>query len=343
MPQVRSYLDHLDAAQAPCRSDRRRALAALALGAILSASAAAAGAADWPQQPVKVLVGYPAGGANDTVARAVTARLSESLGQSFVVDNRSGAAGTIAGGVAAKAPPDGHLLYMMSSAQVLAPSVRKDVPFDPVKDFKAIALCASAPYFLVVHKDVKANSVADLVAMAKAKPMGLSYASSGVGAGPHLTSSLFMTVAGIEMNHVPYRGDADAVVDLVAGRVQASFMSVSATYPHIKSGALRALAVSSAERSPLLPDVPTVAESGYPGFDMGAWWGLVGPATLPDAIAQKAAAAVKPILASEQFQAQFAAQGITAGKPVLDAFQKRIADDFVKFADIVKRAGIEPK
>lgn len=325
----------------PFDVDRRRILAAGA--SLLLVTAPSVRAADWPEHPVKVLVGYPAGGANDTVARAVTARLSEALKQSFVVDNRTGAAGTIAGGAVAKATPDGYTLYMMSSAQVLAPSVRKDVPFDPVKDFKAIALCASAPYFLVVHKDVKASSVAEFVALAKASPKTISYASSGVGAGPHLTSSLFMTVAGIDLNHVPYRGDADAIVDLTGGRVQAAFMSVAATYPHIKSGALRALAVSSAERSALLPDVPSVAESGYPGFDMDAWWGLVGPAGLSDEVVRKVAGTVKPILESPEFRAQFAAQGITPGKLGPDAFGRRIAEDYSKFADIVKRAGITPQ
>ncbi|TAK52278.1 MAG: tripartite tricarboxylate transporter substrate binding protein [Betaproteobacteria bacterium] len=330
------------AARGAARLNRRGALLALA-SCGLAIAMGGAQAAEWPDRPVKVLVGYPAGGANDLVARAVTARLSESLKQTFFVENRTGAAGTIAADAAAKAPPDGYTLYMISSAQVLAPSVRKDVSFDPVKDYRPIYLCASAPYFLVVHKDVPARSVADIVAMAKARPNKLNYASSGVGAGPHLTSSLFMTMAGIEMNHVPYRGDADALVDLTAGRVEASFISVAASNPHVQSGALRALAVSSAERVPLAPGVPTVAESGYPGFDMGAWWGLVGPARLPDDIVRKAAAAVRPILESPAFAAQFAAQGIAPGKSGPEEFGKRIAGDFVRFADIVKRAGIKPQ
>ena len=321
---------------------RRMALTGIGV-CMLGLAAVGAQAAEWPDRPVKVLVGYPAGGANDLVARAVTARLTESLKQSFVVENRTGAAGTIAADAAAKAAPDGYTLYMISSAQVLAPSVRKDVTFDPVKDYRPIYLCASAPYFLVVHKDVAAKSVADLVAMAKASPNKLNYASSGVGAGPHLTSSLFMTMAGIEMNHVPYRGDADALVDLTAGRVEASFISVAASNPHIQSGALRALAVSSAERLPLAPAVPTIAESGYAGFDMSAWWGLVGPAKLPDDVVRKVAAAVKPILESPAFSAQFAAQGIAPGKDGPEEFSRRIAADFVRFADIVKRAGIKPQ
>jgi len=321
---------------------RRETLIALACCG-LAAVMGTAQAAEWPDRPVKVLVSYPAGGANDLVARAVTARLTESLKQSFFVENKTGAAGTIAADAAAKAAPDGYTLYMISSAQVLAPSVRKDVTFDPVKDYRPIYLCASAPYFLVVHKAVPAKNVADLVAMAKARPNALNYASSGVGAGPHLTSSLFMTVAGIAMNHVPYRGDADALVDLTAGRVEASFISVAASNPHIQSGALRALAVSSAERLPLAPNVPTVAESGYPGFDMSAWWGLVGPARLPDDVVRKTAAAVKPILESPAFAAQFASQGITPGKLGPEEFAQRISADLVRFADIVKRAGIKPQ
>ena len=315
----------------------------IAAAACALAWTAGAAATDWPDHPVKVLVGYPAGGANDLVARAVTARLTESLKQSFVVENRTGAAGTIAADAAAKAPPDGYTLYMISSAQVLAPSVRKAVNFDPVKDFRPIYLCALAPYYLVVHKDVPAKSVADVVALAKARPNGLNYASSGVGAGPHLTSSLFMTMAGIQMNHVPYRGDADALVDLTAGRVEASFISVAASNPHVQAGTLRALAVSSAERLPMAPNVPTVAESGYPGFDMVAWWGLVGPAKLAEEIVRKTAAAVKPVLESPAFAAQFASQGITPGKLGPDEFARRIAADFVRFAEIVKQAGIKPE
>lgn len=317
-------------------------------GAIILLAAAAllplqALAQAWPSRAVRVLVGYPAGGANDIIARSVTARMSESLKQPFVVENRSGAAGTIAADAAAKAAPDGYTLFMMASAHALAPSVRKNLAFDPVKDFRAISLAASSAYFLAVHPSVPAKSVAELVALAKAKPGGMSYASSGVGAGPHLTSSLFLAVAGIDINHVPYRGDADALVDLLAGRVQTGFMSIAPTFPHIQSGALRALAVSSAERSPLLPNLPTVAESGYPGFDMGAWWGLVGPAGTPDAVVQKAAEAMRPILDSKAFADQFASQGIVAGKLGPEAFARKIAADVVRLAEVVKRAGIKPE
>jgi len=320
---------------------RRRAL--LLLASFCLAVAGSLHAAEWPDRPVRILVGYPAGGANDQVARVVAARLTDSLKQNFIVENRTGAAGTIAAEAAARAAPDGYTLYMISSAQLIAPAVRKSVPYDPVKDFRAIALCAIGPYFLVVHKDVPAKNLAEFVALAKSRPKALNYASSGVGAGPHLTSSLFWTQAGIELNHVPYRGDADAIVDLIAGRVQAGFISTNATNPHIVAGALRALAVSGTERSALQPNVPTVAESGYPGFDMGAWWGLVGQAKVPDDVVRKAAAAVMTILDSPEFAAAVAPQGVTPGKLGPEAFARRIVEDTSKFAEVVKRAGIQPE
>ncbi len=317
--------------------------AALGLLASLYLALASGVQAQWPERPVRILVGYPAGGANDQVARVVAARLTDSLKQNFIVENRTGAAGSIAAEAAAKAAPDGYTLYMISSAQLITPAVRKAVPYDPVKDFRAIALCAVGPYFLVVHKDVSAKNLAEFVALAKARPKALNYASSGVGAGPHLTSSLFWTMAGIDLNHVPFRGDADAIVDLIAGRVQAGFISTNATNPHIIAGALRALAVSGTERSALQPNVPTVAESGYPGFDMGAWWGLVAPAKVSDDVIRRATAAMRTIVESPEFAAAIAPQGVTPGKLVGEAFAKRIAEDTTKFADVVKRAGIQPE
>jgi tripartite-type tricarboxylate transporter receptor subunit TctC len=317
----------------------RRTLFGLVPGAALALRAEAQPSA-WPNRGIRILVGYPAGGANDLVARAIAAPLSETLGQPVVVENRTGAAGAIGAEAAAKAAPDGYTLYMMSSAQVLAPSIRRNLPFDPVRDFTPVALGARSPYYLVVHSSVPARSVAELVALAKAKPGSMSYASSGVGAGPHLTMSLFMSVAGIEFDHVPYRGDADAMIDLTSGRVPVSFISVAATYPHIQSGALRALAVSSAERLPLTPEVPTVAESGYPGFDLDAWWGLVGPADLLPAIVEKVAAAVRPILDSPAFAARFATLGVVPGKQGPAAFAELIRNDRVRFGEIVRTAKI---
>ncbi|MBC7803435.1 MAG: tripartite tricarboxylate transporter substrate binding protein [Candidatus Parcubacteria bacterium] len=294
----------------------------------------------YPQRPVRVLIGYPPGGSNDLVIRTLSTRLSEVLKQPFIIDNRSGAAGTIAADVAAKSAPDGYTLYSMSSAQVLAPHVRKVVNYDPVRDFRPIALVASAGYFLTVHPSISPTTVAELVALAKAKPGALSYSSSGVGAGPHLTFALFLAMSGVDIVHVPNRLE---VLDLLPGRVQASFASIASVYPHLQAGALRAIAVSSAERSALMPNLPTMAESGYPGFDMGAWWGLVAPAGTPDAITKVLVDAIRPILESKTFSDQFAAQGIVAGKLYTDAFGRKIVDDEKRFADIVRRAGVVPE
>lgn len=318
----------------------RRVLVGTLAGASLVPKARAQTAV-WPTRSLRMLVGYPAGGANDLVARSIAAPLSETLGQSIVIENRTGAAGTIAAEAAAKAAPDGYTLYMMSSAQVLAPSIRRNLPFDPVRDYTPIALGARSPYFLVVHPSVPARTVAELVALAKARPGAMGYASSGVGAGPHLTMSLFMSVAGVEFDHVPYRGDADAMIDLTAGRVPVSFISVAAAYPHVQSGALRALAVSGAERLALTPDVPTVAESGYPGFNMDAWWGLVGPAGLPLAIVQRLANAVRPILDAPAFAERFASLGVVPAKEGPTEFAHLIQNDQVRFEQIVRTAGIQ--
>ncbi|MFH5927018.1 Bug family tripartite tricarboxylate transporter substrate binding protein [Roseomonas xinghualingensis] len=316
----------------------RRAL--FAASGVLLAQPGRAQPATWPNRSVRVIVGYPAGGANELVARAVAAPLSEVFGQSFVVENRAGAAGSIAAEAVARTAADGYTLYMISSSQVLAPSIRRTLGFDPLRDFTPIALGARSPYFLAVHPSLPAKDVQELVAIAKAKPGALSYASSGVGAGPHLTMSLFMAVAGVELEHVPYKGDADLMADLTTGRVPVSFVSVAASYPHIKAGTLRALAVSGSERLALTPDVPTVAQCGYPGFHMDAWWGMVGPAGLPAEIVEKVAAAMRPILDAPAFAARFATLGVMPGKLGPAEFTALIRSDRSRFDEIVRIAKI---
>jgi tripartite-type tricarboxylate transporter receptor subunit TctC len=298
----------------------------------------------WPNRSIRLLVGYPAGGANDLVMRGIAAPLGDALGQPVLVENRAGAAGGIAADAAAKAAPDGYTLFSISSAHVLAPSVRRNLSWDPVRDFTPIALGARSPYFLMVHKDFPARSVAEFVTYVKSRPPGsISYASSGIGAGPHLTTSLFMHVTGIRLDHVPYRGDADALVDLTTGRVPCAFLSVAPALPHIAAGSLRALAISGAERLSVVPEVPTVAESGYPGFAMDAWWGICGPAGLPQPIVQRVATAMRPILDAPSFAERYAAMGVVPGKLGTEAFAQLIRDDRVRFDQIVRDAGIEPQ
>jgi tripartite-type tricarboxylate transporter receptor subunit TctC len=326
--------------------DRRTLLRGAAGAIALPATGAfvtSAFADTWPSRPVKIIVGYPAGGANDLVARTVGQGMTEALNGTFIVDNRTGAAGAIGAEAAAKSAPDGYTLYMMSSSQVLAPSLKKSLPYDPVKDFSAIALCASSSYILCVHPSVPAKTLAELIAYAKANPGKLNYASSGVGAGPHLTSALLVARAGLKMTHVPYRGDTPAIADLLAGQVQMYFTSIAPGIPHIQSGAIRPLAIASAKRSSLFPDIPTVAEQGFPGFDMGAWWGLVAPAGTPKDVIAKAESVIVPFLKKPDTVARFKQLGIDPGEVSGDAFQKFIASEKDRLADVVKQTGIEPE
>jgi tripartite-type tricarboxylate transporter receptor subunit TctC len=324
----------------------RRALlqGAAALAVAAAAPLPRAFAADpWPTRPVKIIVGYPAGGANDLVARSVAQAMTEKLGQTFIVDNKSGAAGAIAAEAAAKSPPDGYTLYAMSSAQVLAPSLRKTVPYDPVKDFTAIALAARGSYVLCVHPSQPMRSVKELIDYAKANPGKLNYASSGTGAGPHLASEVFASMADVKLTHVPYRGDTPAITDLLAGQVEMGFMSLAPILPHVKSGAVRALAVASGKRSAALPDVPTVAEAALPGYDIGVWWGLVAPAGTPAEIIAKVESVVVPYLKSPATAQRFLEMGLEPGEVWGEAFQREIAKDKKRYAEIVQRAGIEPE
>lgn len=320
---------------------RRKFLVGATTVPLLGHSFSARSADAWPSRPVKVIVGYPAGGANDLVARSVSTAMEKALNAAFVVDNRSGAAGATGAEAAAKSPPDGYTLYMMSSAQVLAPSLRKSLPYDPVRDFSAIALCARSSYVLAVHPAVPLKSMGELIAFAKANPEKLNYASSGVGAGPHLATELFASMANVKLTHVPYRGDTPALTDLLAGQVQMSFMSLAPAVPHVKSGALRALAVASAKRSPVLPDVPTVAEAGLPGYDVGSWWGLVAPAGTSREIIQRAESVAVNYLREASTVARFLEMALEPGELGADAFQRYIASEKDKLAGIVKRAGIQ--
>jgi tripartite-type tricarboxylate transporter receptor subunit TctC len=308
---------------------------------LLGRSSGARAADVWPSRPIKVIVGYPAGGANDLVARSVSTAMEKALNAAFIVDNRSGAAGATGAEAAAKSPPDGYTLYMMSSAQVLAPSLRKSLPYDPVRDFSAIALCARSSYVLAIHPSVPLKTMAELIAFAKANPEKLNYASSGVGAGPHLATELFASMANLKLTHVPYRGDTPALTDLLAGQVQMSFMSLAPAVPHVKSGALRALAVASAKRSPVLPDVPTVAEAGLPGYDVGSWWGLVAPVGTAREIIQRAENIAIAYLREASTGARFLEMALEPGELGADAFQRYIASEKDKLAGIVKRAGIQ--
>jgi tripartite-type tricarboxylate transporter receptor subunit TctC len=301
-------------------------------------------AQSYPAKPIRIIVSYPAGGANDIVARGVGQRMNELLGASIVVDNRAGAGGTIGADIAAKAPPDGYTLLMAAGAHTLAPSLYLKLPYDIARDFAPVSISARSAYLLVLHPSVPANSVKELIALARTRPGGLNYASSGVGAPPHLAGEMFNTLAGVKMVHVAYKGDTPAVADLLGGHVDLSFISISATSALIKAGKLKALAVTSAQRTPVMPELPTVAEAGgLKEFDISTWWGLLAPAgTSPDVV-NKLAATMAKIATIPDVKTRFGEVGVEAAANSPEQFGAFIKAEIQKFAQLAKLAGVKPE
>lgn len=316
--------------------------ACIGVSGILAAGMATA-AADYPSKPVKVIVGYPAGGANDLVARAIGQEMSKDLGQQVVIENVSGAAGTIGAAAAARAAPDGYTLFMAAGAHTLAPSVRKSLPYDIVTDFAPVSVAAMGSYVLVVNPEVKATSVKELIDMAKANPETMTFASSGVGAPPHLAGVLFQERTGTKLHHIPFRGDADANTAVLAGHVDMIFGSLGPTVPHIRSEKVRPLAVTGAARSSALPDVPTLQEAGVPDYNVSTWWGLLAPAGTPQAIVDKLAASVEKATSQPHIKEQFVNMGVEASSNTPEAFAEFIKAEVAKFKTITESAGIEPQ
>ena len=297
----------------------------------------------YPSRPVRVVVGFAAGGSTDKLARLVALRLSEELGQSVVVENISGAAGTIGAATVARAQPDGYTLLMGAGAHALAPSMRKSIPYDIVKDFAPISLAAIGTYVLVVNPASKATTVEELIALAKSKPGALNMASAGVGTPLHLAGVMFQNRAGIELTHVAYRGDADANAAIVAGQVDLLFASLGPTLALIQSGKLRALAVTSLTRSAVAPDLRTIDEAGLKGYNMGTWWGLMAPAGTPAGVIEKLSAAMAKATSAPSIKAQFAASGIEAKGDTPAEFARLIASEVSAYASVAKDAGIQPE
>ncbi|MDB5489557.1 MAG: hypothetical protein JWQ58_3272, partial [Reyranella sp.] len=272
----------------------RRAACALVLAAV----ATPAFAQEFPSRPLKLVVPYAPGGGADSVARIVAKKVSENIGQAIVIENKGGAGSIVGTDLVAKAEPDGYTLLLGQSGPIsINPAVYKTLPYDPVKDFAPITMTTAYPYILVVNSEMPAKTLQEFVALAKSKPGAMNYGSTGVGAANHLVAELFNSKAGLEMTHVPYRGTALAVGDLLSGQLNVVFGDPISVLPHIKSGKLRALAVTSLERSPVAPEVPTVAESGYPGFEALAWHGILAPAKTPPAVIKKLNAEIVKALA----------------------------------------------
>jgi tripartite-type tricarboxylate transporter receptor subunit TctC len=296
----------------------------------------------WPTKPVRFVVPYPPGGTSDILARTIGEKLGTALGQPVVVENKPGANGNVGADYVAKAAPDGYTFLLADiGAIAISPSVYPSLPFDPVKNFAPVTMVAYSPHILVVHPSVPAKSVAELVALAKSKPGKLNYAASSTGSAPHLAGVEFAQRAKIDWNYIPYKGGAQAITDVVGGQADLLFNGMLATYPNVKGGKLRILAVSSANRLASIPDVPTVAESGYPGFETGSWQGILAPPGTPPEIVARLGGEVQKILATPEMKEKLAAQGadvrVTTG-PELAGFITRERD---RWAKVVKEAGIK--
>jgi tripartite-type tricarboxylate transporter receptor subunit TctC len=311
----------------------------LAATTVLLGLISTAAAADYPDRPVRVVVGFGPGSSADVSARVVSEALSAILGQRFFVENRPGASSNTAAVGVVKADADGYTLFLGSVANVINTSL-KTASVDLQKDLKPIALMCALPNILVVHPSVKATSVKELIALAKADANKLNYGSAGPGTSPHLSAELFKTMAGVDLVHVPYTGTAQAAQDLIAGRLQLMFAPSSTALPQIEAGNLRALAWSTATRGASLPNLPTVAEAGLPGFETSLWFGLLAPADTPDAIRDRLAAAIGQAAKSEAVLKAFRAQGIEPleGGPV--AFTTYIAAETARWADVAVKAGL---
>jgi tripartite-type tricarboxylate transporter receptor subunit TctC len=306
---------------------------------LLLALSAPAFAQDYPNRPVRLIIPFPPGGSNDVVGRLVAKFLSEKLGQQVYVDNRAGAGGTIGTQTASLAPPDGYTLLIVSLAHAVNPALYK-LEYDPIKSFTPIAILATGPNVLVVNPTSPIKSVKDLLAMAKESPGKLDYASAGVGSFQHLGAELFKLDANVNLTHVPYKGGGPAMQDVIAGHVKIMFSSLVQTTPFIKSGQLIALGTGGAKRSPVLPDVPTIAEAGVPGYVADNWWGIVAPAGLPAPLADKIYKAVQAALKAPELQAQFDREGAATVEMSSAEFGKYIENEIVKWSRVVKEGHI---
>ncbi len=294
--------------------------------AILVFGAFSAHAQSYPARAVRIIIPFSAGGAADVPFRILSTRMSEALGQQFVVENRPGAGSTIGAEIGAKAPPDGYTLFMISSTHFVSAALYKKLPYDPLNDYAPVTQTTSAPNVLLVHPSLPVKSIKEFIALAKAQPGKIDYASSGNGSTQHLTGALFTKMAGINLTHIPYRGSGPATADLLAGQVTVGFPGIAGMLSHIKSGKLRALGVTSAKRSAELPDVPTIAEAGVQGYEMVSWFGIAGPKALPRDSQMKLHGEALKILRNPAFQKSM----LVAGQEV--SFQ----DTPEKFFDFMK-------
>jgi tripartite-type tricarboxylate transporter receptor subunit TctC len=298
-------------------------------------------AQNWPTKPVRFIVPFTPGGGNDTIARLVGQKLSAALGQQVIVDNRAGAGGTIGAEAAARSAPDGYTIFLAGVAtHGINPNLRSKLPYDPVKDFQPVSLIASAPLIVVVHPSLPVRNTRDLIALAKSKPGQVTYASNGAGGSSHMAVELFNMMTGTKMLHVPYKGLSPALTDLISGQVQVMFSSAVAMLPQVKSGRLRAIAMTGAKRSPALPDVPTVAESGVPGYETGSWYGVVAPAGTPKPIVGRLAQEIAAISKSPEVNHRLVEDAAIPVGSTPEEFGAFIRKELARWAKVVQQGHI---
>ncbi len=318
----------------------RKAVVATVSFALLTAVSIGTTAQTYPTKPIRIIVGQTAGGISDLVARMMAQRLTETFKQSAVVENRAGAAGGIGTEMAVKAAPDGYTLLLSSAGPiVINPGLYPKLGYDPLRDLAPIAFIASSPLVLVLHPSVPAKTVKELIALARAQPDRLSYGSGGSGSPPHLTAELFKTMTGTKMTHIPFKGSAPSVIALVGGQVDLSFSTVAITLPQVKAGRIRALAVTSPKRARAVPQLPTMAEAGMPGFESQQWFALFGPAALPKDIITRLNTEVSRWLEAPEVRARLSTEGAEPGSLTLDQFAAFIRADAARWIKVIKASG----
>jgi len=331
---------HGAAAAAGWHATLQRVLAAAMLLPCAAGLASAQAQATWPDRPIRVIVPVPAGGTPDVVARLVVAPMAARLGQPMVIDNRGGAGGLIGAEVAAKAIADGYTLFLSSPGPLaILPHLQKKASYDPIRDFTPIGLISSGPFLLIAHPSLPAKGIGELLALARAQPGKLDYASAGNGAANHLAMELFKSMAGVNLSHVPYKGAPQAVADVLAGQVPMMFNSIAPVASFIKAGRVRVLGISSAVRSPQLPDVPTISESGVPGYASTTWFGLLAPAQTPRPIVQRLNQVLAAVVQSAELRGQLEAQGHDPAGGTPEAFGRYLREEFAKYAQVVRQSG----
>ncbi len=315
-------------------------IAGAALASMLVVTGSDALAQAYPSRPIRIISIFPPGGGNDILCRAVAQKLTENLKQQVIVENRAGANGIIGTEVAARSAPDGYTITLIPSGHAVNASLYRKLPFDSVKDFTPITLAGSSPLIIALHPSIPVKSVKELVALAKVRPGQLSYGTAGVGSSGHLAGALFETMTGTTLVHIPYKGMSIAVTDVIGGQVYMTFGTSLSVVPHVRSGRLRALATTGAQRSPALPDLPTVAESGVPGYEASLWYGFVGPARLPPEIVQRLSTEIAAALGAPEVRERLASQGVGAPASTAAEFARVLASDLERWAKVVQRLGL---